>query len=97
MIAHVFNSAATDSLQVSSFVKRSVDLASIGPSKRILLPLFWDVVYKFIDSISCFPFVSAASRNVIPAKAGIQKSLTRLDSRLRESDKPNGLCNRCLE
>jgi hypothetical protein len=31
--------------------------------------------------------IKAPSRNVIPAKAGIQKLLTSLDSRLRGSDK----------
>jgi hypothetical protein len=31
--------------------------------------------------------LKATSKNVIPAKAGMQKLLTSLDSRLRESDK----------
>jgi hypothetical protein len=31
--------------------------------------------------------LKATSKNVIPAKAGIQKLLTSLDSRLRGSDK----------
>jgi hypothetical protein len=32
-------------------------------------------------------YLKATSKNVIPAKAGIQKLLTLLDSRLRGSDK----------
>ena len=36
--------------------RRSSDLFSIGPSKSTLLSLFRYGVYKFIDSISYFPY-----------------------------------------
>jgi hypothetical protein len=38
-------------------------------------------------SLDFFDFIKATSKNVIPAKAGIQKPVTLLDSRLRGSDK----------
>ena len=43
---------------------------------------------KHKDRLALFDLkIKSTSKNVIPAKAGIQKSLTTLDSRLRGSDK----------
>ena len=40
-----------------------------------------------LNSKSKILIIKATSKNVIPAKAGIQKPVTLLDSRLRGSDK----------
>ena len=43
--------------------------------------------YTYRNQIHISCQIKATSKNVIPAKAGIQKRLTSLDSRLRGSDK----------